>query len=129
MNGIEGETHSYNGKDYTYKGLGNCEITRNDDGTVYYDIEIRDDVKVQILDGEKEVASVSGEKAFKIRIPNAKLWSVETPNLYTARVTFGEDVTEEIFGVRSLTWGNDGLKIPNSGSILRAYSAKSLLLA
>ena len=51
MNGIEGETHSYNGKDYTYKGLGNCEITRNDDGTVYYDIEIRDDVKFS--DGEK----------------------------------------------------------------------------
>ena len=32
-------------------------------------------VKVQILDGEKEVASVSGEKAFKIRIPNsATFW-------------------------------------------------------
>ena len=76
-------------------------------------------VKVQILDGEKEVASVSGEKAFKIRIPNAKLWSVETPNLYTARVTFGEDVTEEIFGVRSLTWGNDGLKINGERVILR----------
>ncbi len=51
MNGIEGETHSYNGKDYTYYGLGNCEITQNDDGTVYYDIEIRDDVKFS--DGEK----------------------------------------------------------------------------
>lgn len=51
MNGIEGETHSYNGTDYKYYGLGNCEVTQNDDGTVYYDITIRDDVKFS--DGEK----------------------------------------------------------------------------
>lgn len=44
MNGIEGETIAYNGTDYTYYGLGDCEITENEDGTVYYDIEIRDDV-------------------------------------------------------------------------------------
>lgn len=51
MNGIEGETHSYNGTDYTYYGLGNCEVTQNEDGTVYYDITIRDNVTFS--DGEK----------------------------------------------------------------------------
>lgn len=44
MNGIEGETVDYNGTDYTYYGLGNCVVTQNDDGSVYYDITIRDDV-------------------------------------------------------------------------------------
>ena len=50
MKGIEGETIPFNGTDYTYYGLGDCEITQNDDGTVYYDFTIRDDVKFS--DGE-----------------------------------------------------------------------------
>lgn len=45
MNGIEGETHNYNGTDYTYKGISDCKITENDDGTVYYDFKIKDGVK------------------------------------------------------------------------------------
>ena len=49
-NGIEGETINYNGTDYTYYGLGNLEVTQNDDGTVDYQIHIRDDVKFS--DGE-----------------------------------------------------------------------------
>ncbi len=44
MNGIEGETVNYNGTDYTYYGLGDCVVTQNDDGSVYYDVTIRDDV-------------------------------------------------------------------------------------
>ncbi len=35
MNGIEGETHSYAGTDYEYKGLSNLEIDRTDDTTTY----------------------------------------------------------------------------------------------
>ena len=36
-NGIEGETTSYNGTDYTYYGPTDLTITENEDGTVYYD--------------------------------------------------------------------------------------------
>lgn len=43
-NGIEGETHSYNGTDYTYYGPANIVVTENADGTVYYDIELRKDL-------------------------------------------------------------------------------------
>ncbi len=43
--GIEGETISYNGSDYTYKGIADLTVTENTDGTVYYDFKIRDDVK------------------------------------------------------------------------------------
>lgn len=49
-NGIEGETRSYNGTDYTYTGITDCVVTENEDGTVDYDFTIRDDVKFS--DGE-----------------------------------------------------------------------------
>ena len=45
LNGIEGETRSYNGTDYTYKGISNCVVTKNNDGTVTYAFTLRDDVK------------------------------------------------------------------------------------
>ena len=50
LNGIEGEVRPYNGTDYTYTGIANCEVTENDDGTVDYKITIRDDIKFS--DGE-----------------------------------------------------------------------------
>ena len=77
------------------------------------------DVQVEILDGGRVAASATGSGSFQLEIPAGKLWSVEHPNLYTARVTFGEDVDEETFGIRSLTWGNDGLKINGERIILR----------
>ena len=48
--GIEGETINYNGTDYTYYGPADMTITENDDGTVFYDIKLRDDLKFS--DGE-----------------------------------------------------------------------------
>lgn len=50
MNGIDGETVTYNGTDYTYYGMGDCVVTQNDDGSVDYDLTIRDDVTFS--DGE-----------------------------------------------------------------------------
>ena len=51
MNGIEGETHAYNGTDYTYYGPADCEIVENADGTVDYNFTMRDDIV--FADGEK----------------------------------------------------------------------------
>lgn len=45
LKGIEGETKEYNGNDYTYTGISDIEITQNADGTVYYDITLKDGVK------------------------------------------------------------------------------------
>ena len=44
MNGIEGETIEYNGTPYTYYGPADLTITENDDGSVYYDFVMRDDI-------------------------------------------------------------------------------------
>ena len=41
---IEGETRAYNGTDYTYTGPADVIVTENDDGSVYYDITMRDDI-------------------------------------------------------------------------------------
>ena len=43
-NGIEGETHSYNGTDYFYQGAGDVEVVQNEDGTVDYKLTMRDDI-------------------------------------------------------------------------------------
>ena len=50
LNGIEGETREYNGTDYTDYGTTDCVVTENDDGTVTYDLKLRDDLKFS--DGE-----------------------------------------------------------------------------
>lgn len=44
LQGIEGEVRPYNGTDYTYDGIADCVITENADGTVYYDITMKDGV-------------------------------------------------------------------------------------
>ena len=43
-NGIAGETVDYNGNDYEYNGLGDVEVVMNDDGSVDYNLTMRDDI-------------------------------------------------------------------------------------
>jgi len=51
LKGIEGETHNYNGTDYHYSGIADFDIDIKADGTVDYNITIRDDIVFS--DGEK----------------------------------------------------------------------------
>ena len=44
LNAKDGQVVPYNGTDYTYYGIANCEIVENEDGTVTYKIDMRDDV-------------------------------------------------------------------------------------
>jgi len=48
--GKTGEKRPYNGTDYMYYGPADLVVTENEDGTVYYDFELRDDIKFS--DGE-----------------------------------------------------------------------------
>lgn len=50
LQGIEGETREYNGTEYTYYGASDVTITENSNGTVDYDIKLREDIK--FTDGE-----------------------------------------------------------------------------
>lgn len=70
-------------------------------------------VSVDVLAGEKQAASAAadttGEITLTLTIPNAKLWDVEHPNLYTCRVRFGSDEDLQTFGIRTLSWGKKGI--------------------
>lgn len=75
-------------------------------------------VSVEILDGDTVVASGNGADC-SLEIPNASLWSGETPYLYTAKVTCGEDTVEEKFGIRKIEWSTKGLFINGKKTLLR----------
>lgn len=81
-------------------------------------------LKIEILDGGKAVAgeevTTDGEISIEFALPEAKLWSPESPCLYTCRVTFGEDVREEKFGIRLLECdAKGGMRINGKRVILR----------
>ncbi len=44
LKGIEGEKISFNGTEYTYNGIADCVITKNDDGSLVYEFKLREDV-------------------------------------------------------------------------------------
>ena len=44
-NGIEGEIVTYNGSDYEYKGMGDVEVVQNADGSVDYNLTMKEGVK------------------------------------------------------------------------------------
>lgn len=78
---------------------------------------------VEILDGDKVVASGQGA-SLELDIPDAKLWSNETPYLYTCHVTLAEhgQVVDEVtqrFGIRKVEWNSKGLFINGKETLLR----------
>ena len=81
-------------------------------------------VMVDILDGNSVVSHASGESDGVFRttltVPNARLWSWETPELYTCRVTYAEDTNEIPFGIRTIDWNEEqGFAMNGKRVILR----------
>lgn len=71
-------------------------------------------IKVEILEYNKNTGkngsliaeaeeTTQGVFRKELELKEAKLWDTETPNLYTCRVTYGEDVQEERFGIRMIS--------------------------
>ncbi|MCD8161258.1 MAG: DUF4982 domain-containing protein [Clostridiales bacterium] len=92
------------------------EITVNTRGT--------GTVSVQILDAGRQVAAFegpsNGKAVFRATLRGARLWSPESPNLYTCRATFAGDTAETNFGIRTLAWGpKDGFTLNGQRVILR----------
>ncbi|MDO4649803.1 MAG: glycoside hydrolase family 2 TIM barrel-domain containing protein [Eubacteriales bacterium] len=79
--------------------------------------------EMEILDREKTVASAKGNNV-TITLPDAKLWSEESPYLYTCRVTVVTDSGEketvsETFGIRKIEYSAKGLLINGQETLLR----------
>lgn len=76
---------------------------------------------------ERDGVAVAGRRGRDVRIgvPDAALWSADEPNLYTCRVTLRDDqgnALDEVcvpFGIRTLTWGEDGLLVNGEAVKLR----------
>ncbi len=113
VNGIRIRTLSYKPAviqvEADTRGLGKLSVEILPDG--------QDNV---VACAEAEVAEAEATTTFKIEVPSAKLWNPEDPHLYTCKVSFGDDVVCETFGIRELYWGPDkGLTINGKRVILR----------
>ena len=60
-----------------------------------------------------------GEAVCTLTLDNARLWTPETPNLYTCRVSFADDEVTETFGVRKVEWGTDGFLLNGKRHIIQ----------
>ncbi|MBD5459981.1 MAG: glycoside hydrolase family 2 protein [Lachnospiraceae bacterium] len=81
-------------------------------------------LRVEVLDGEEILFSqeqeTRGELRLQAQLPDALLWSVEQPRLYTYRVSFGKDCCQGHFGIRMLQWdAGKGLQINRERVILK----------
>ena len=76
------------------------------------------DVHISIQYEGREVASGDGSD-IELTIPGAKLWSDETPNLYTCAASTATDEYRFTFGIRQVTRDREGLKVNDRKVLLR----------
>lgn len=64
---------------------------------------------VRVKDGGKAVASANGKagEPIVITLPDAKLWSPDSPFLYDLEIQLGEDRVTSYFGMRKISTGKD----------------------
>lgn len=74
------------------------------DGILDYQVDTLGDgeVSIRVLDAKNNVVAQGTGKTGQLRIPKAETWEPGHPYLYRARVTCGEDVYEQPFGVRTV---------------------------
>ncbi len=87
-----------------------------------------DDVVIEVLNNEgKTMASTStkvGDSDIHetLSLPNAKLWSPESPYLYTLRLTLKDD--KEVFDVQDVRFGVRTIKVDKDGFCLNGVKRK-----
>ena len=76
-------------------------------GEVRYSIQTAGEeapVRIEVLDAEGRTAARGEGREGMLTVPQPKLWEPwpGTPYLYTARITYGEDLYEQPFGIREV---------------------------
>ena len=86
--------------------IADITLVSHCDGRVDYRVETvgEGEVTVEILDPDGRPAARAAGAAGSVTVLQPRLWEPwpGTPNLYTARVTFGEDCYDETFGIREV---------------------------
>lgn len=82
-------------------------------------VEVAADVGAKISIYYKDELVANGSSG-KYEIPDAKLWSAETPNLYTCIAERGGEKIESKFGIRKIEWSSQtGLLVNGEETLLR----------
>lgn len=77
-------------------------------------------LRAQVMDGDTVLASGEArDGAVVLTLPGARPWSPASPQLYTCRVTFGKDVHQTTFGLRTLSWGKEGFLLNGRRCLLQ----------
>ncbi len=93
-----------------------------------HDVQESDiDIEVEIYRKGRKAAAAKGNgegKAIIIDIPDADLWSEDTPNLYECRAILSvggktADMDEVSFGIRKLEWSPEGFLVNGKNTLLR----------
>ena len=102
------------------------------ENTALREIRVRIDsccenVVTDIIDGSGRIVSSAAGNAFELGVPEAELWSVDSPTLYTARVRAlrgGEVVDEKSlrFGFRTVQFRADGFYLNGKRLKLRGLN-------
>ena len=88
-------------------------VTDIDRETVKIDFDLAGSGKVEVNVYEVSQSGESGESGeVVLKIPNAKLWSPEEPNLYHFTAKFGADVVSGYFGMRKFEKRRDAKGVP-----------------
>jgi hypothetical protein len=91
--------------------ISNIRITPNvDNGTVSVIVNAKSgNASVTVLDKGKKINSAQGKtgQAITLKIPNAKLWSPDSPFLYDLEITLGDDKVTSYFGMRKISIAKD----------------------
>jgi len=85
-------------------------IPNIDNGTVTVTVNAREGTaKVVVSDEGQTTATAQGaaDKPITLKIPQAKLWSPESPFLYDLDVSLGSDAVKSYFGMRKISIGKD----------------------
>ena len=76
-------------------------------------------VRLMVDDRPAVQQESDGEAVFTLTLDNVRLWTPETPNLYTCRVSLADDEVAETFGVRKVEWGTDGFLLNGKRYIIQ----------
>lgn len=62
----------------------------------------------KVFDGDQEIGNAIGPSGIvRIKVPNPKLWSPDSPHLYSLRMRTNSDAVQSYFGMRKISLGKD----------------------